>query len=524
MRLRHLLTVLSLVSVLALLPGPAVAVPSLTNLVAPLNALSTAFSNGAKAWEALSGFRGPFSPVGAAIGLGIGIGLYELCDNLNCYQYLPGENLPYPAVPGWSDPDTPPASVPGTSNYTYYDSRGWIKGTFTDPAAACVQFCANAYGPTVTECLPRSGYSNPDGSGYYDCNGPGGCNCIIAVSSASTTCGTCYVDDGKGHCLLQSACPNGAKAQWPSDGKPTYRAGRTGWVAAERDPDVGTHQDTRTGADAHANSVRETIKPTPDGGADYVRDTESVGSDGKPVVNRDQVHTDANGNVTSSTTTSYNNTTITNVDNTTGAGTTIDTSSLNQEATQQRVAAASEATKTNTDAVKQDVALSRVAVEGAKVDLAAIRGDSAASRASLDSIDRTLKAQPTVDIRGLDLEVTQQRVATATEAAKESLDNLDKKLIKDTTKYGQVPQIDDFDTTWQIFIQKVQTGPLGAMFLVSASEPSGGCVTYPVDLAWFNRAFVIDQHCTIWAEVSPTIASFMPYVWSLIAVFILFSA
>ncbi|MEW6038411.1 MAG: hypothetical protein AB1648_09205 [Pseudomonadota bacterium] len=523
MRLRYLLAVLIWLLV-GLLPLRAVAVPSLTNLVAPFNALSAAFSNGAKSWEALSGFRGPFSPVSAVIGLGIGIGLYELCDEFKCYRYLPGEDIPWPAVPGWSDPDTPPASVPGSVNYTYYDGRGWIKGTFSDPASACLNFCAGAYGPSVTECRPRDSGWKPGQSGYFDCNGPGGCNCVISVTSATTVCDTCYVHDGKGHCLLQSSCPNGAKAQWPSDGVPTYRCGRGGCNAADRDPDVGTHQETRSGTDRHANPVRETIKPTPDGGADYVRDTESVGADGKPVVNRDRVHTDRHGKVTDSNTATYPNTTLNNVNNNTGAGTAIDTSGLNQEATQQRVASATEATKTNTDAVKQDVALSRVAVEGARVDLAAIRGDTAASRAALQSLDRKASAQPTIDIRGLNLEVTQQRVATATEAAQQSLDNLDKKLTKDTTKYGQVPKIDDFSTSWQFFLRKVQTGPLGSMFQVSASEPAGGCVTYPVDLAWFNRSFVIDQHCTVWAQVSPTIASFMPYVWSIIAVFILFSA
>ncbi|MDD2768065.1 MAG: hypothetical protein PHT19_04995, partial [Methylococcus sp.] len=319
--------------------------------------------------------------------------------------------------------------------------------------------------------------------------------------------------------------PNGAKAQWPSDGKPTIRCGRSGCVAADRDPDTGTHQETRTGTDAHSNSVRETIKGTADGGADYVRDSESVDAKGNPSVDRDIVHTDANGNVVSSTTNNFPNTTINNVNNNTGTGSqAIDTSSLDQEATQQRVAAATEATRANTDAAKQDIALSRVAVEGAKVNLDAIKADSAASRASLDSIDKTLKAQPTLDIRGLDLEVTQQRVAVAAEAAQQSLDSLDKKMVKDTTKFGQVPQIDDFATSWQLFSDKIQAGPLGSMFQVSASEPSGSCPTFPVDTSYFGRTLVIDQHCTIWSEVAPVISSYMPYVWSILAVFILFSA
>ena len=311
--------VVSPVLLLALfLPGTASAVP-LGNIIGAMGAVTSA---GASALSAIGGFRGNLSPF-SPLGIGAAVLAYCLSDTSHCWNVVPGTKNKPPAPKGWSDPDTPPIT-----------------------GSPCYSAAGSCYGDINSACG-----AIPLVSGWkfvYALNGV----CYNSYNGASPTaslkpsvmCPSYYSWNGS-TCILSSNPADQARVPWPSDGQPTIVQGAGGLAPASRDPDpptavlpsdtqappaAGEPSITRSGVDSAGNPTQEQVIATGDGGTDVIRWTESQNpSTGQSVVQKDTIHTDANGNVTSQNTTIYNNTTINNINN----GKTADTSGLATEGT-----------------------------------------------------------------------------------------------------------------------------------------------------------------------------------------------
>jgi len=282
--------------------------------------------------QALTGFRGAFTPMNIGMAVGTYVIISTIGDGVNTLRAQMGSALPaaqLPPVTGWATPETPPATQLTNVTYTYN---------------------AVLYGSLELACKAYS-----DASGL-----PNGVSVVVV---AAPRCNYTRISDGQittyYQPLVTSACPSGytasgsscalttpAAAQWPSDGIPTLKNNGTAYVPHPRDTTDNIGQPatsspyTRTGKDAYNNPIKESLTPNVAGGTDYQRDTEGVSpSTGEPMVQRDKFSTDSTGLVLNKSTTQYSNSTISNV-NTTNSQTVnpaVDTSSLSKETTSQAI-------------------------------------------------------------------------------------------------------------------------------------------------------------------------------------------
>jgi len=259
----------------------------------------------ATTFQALGAFRANPYALAATVGVGLALTAIEISDTSGSKaDFLPGSAANPPFTPaGWSTVETPPSTAPMGVSFSgaapYYPSA----------TQACSARCA-ATGKAMT---------GVDGGGNCQCSGTG----WGPSYAAPTGYGACV----SGTCQLQTP----SAVQWPSDGVPTYRpdpAGTGNWVPHPRDPDVlsgvtpSGGLTTREGKDQYGNPVREIVTVTPDKGSDYERHTESPNpTTGLPKVQVDKIHSDQNGNVTSATTQTMENTKLANSSTNQGNGT-----------------------------------------------------------------------------------------------------------------------------------------------------------------------------------------------------------
>lgn len=265
-------------------------------------------------------FRGSLIPV-----VGTGLALYEVAkiikiayDATQSDNIVPGvNNSTIPTPHGWSDPNTPPGSLPANVN--------------TQPLQSYCDSQFGGYCPVLSPYGPS-----------YLCKGESGNTCgDVPDNLIQATCPTGYTL-ANGLCNLSQS----SDVKWPSDGQSTITQQPDGTFKAHpRDPDSpagnidGQTTVTQNGQDEFGNTVQQTYKSTPDGGMDVIRRLETKNEQGQNVVQEDTTHFDSTGQVTQSFQNTYNNTTINNIDQNSNGGSTqtIDVSGLNQEATQQQV-------------------------------------------------------------------------------------------------------------------------------------------------------------------------------------------
>lgn len=258
------------------------------------------------ALQALSGFRGAFTPLNLGLTVGTTLVSYSLSDAINRYRFQSGSSSTLPVPQGWSNADTPPLTVPIT-----YSSTG---GTgFSTREEACIAsadttpYFNTPYLSTPTSCVKTA---NQSGINYGYTAGT-----IYSSSPIWSACPTGY-SNVSNTCVLSTS----STVKWPSDGQPTYYQPTPGanWTAHPRDPDTATitasNTFTRTGTDTYGNPVSESISTNAQGGTDYVRQTQSQNATtGQPMVQRDTITTNQAGDITNTTSNVYNNSTINNV-------------------------------------------------------------------------------------------------------------------------------------------------------------------------------------------------------------------
>ncbi len=225
-------------------------------------------------------------------------------DGINALRMEMANPLPANLSPaGWSDSETPPS----TTSQTNYCAFGGVK--YADHVAASNAACASV-GRTA-------GYQNSCGSflcwtGSVWVSGPAGVTVVPMCSPG-------YTQNGSTCTLTQPSA-----AMYPSDGKASYKPVNNVLTPNPRDPDnIGMPSGTitRRGTDTYNNPVVETISSNGTNGYKYSCDSESVNqTTSLPSVQSDQYTVNSSGQVTSSTSNTYNNTTLTTV-NPTPSGT-----------------------------------------------------------------------------------------------------------------------------------------------------------------------------------------------------------
>ena len=303
-----------------------------SSYAAPLNATKigavwTTTPVAETAFQALQGFRGAFTPINLGMSVGTYVIISTIGDGINAIRAEMANPLPSANSPaGWSNSETPP-SVSSISNS--YSPVGY-SGTYASGQAACNSVTSSSY-------IYEPGWCSYAASGYH----------AFQVSITSS-CPVGYTLSG-GQCNLTNA----AAVMYPSDGRSSVKPVLGVLTPNPRDPDnTGLQWSspyTRTGTDTFNNPVSETITSNAANGIDYSRDTQGVNpATGEPMVQRDKYSTDANGQVTSTTSITYNNSTINNV-NTTAPTTPTDVALLSKESTQQQIKTLLTPPQTNPD-------------------------------------------------------------------------------------------------------------------------------------------------------------------------------
>jgi len=294
------------------------------------------------AFQALTGFRGAFTPMNIGMAVGTYVIISTIGDGINALRVQMASPLPAAQSPaGWSNSESPPTT---SGKSTYYLSS--VNNTHWPTLdQACAAFLANNTPSYTTYQI------NVPSAGYCQIKQPGGAVYNQFISTG-TECQAGYTYSAP-NCILS----NPAVVKWPSDGKPTISPVGGILTPNPRDPDntpdLGAGPVHRIGTDQYNNPVEETITSNPANGIDYKRDTQSVNPQtGESLVQRDQYSTDSTGKITSSTSNVYNNSSISNVNMTATPQTTVDTSSLATDAT---------LTSTNTklEAIKTDLEMTK---------------------------------------------------------------------------------------------------------------------------------------------------------------------
>lgn len=268
------------------------------------------------AFQALTQFRGQFTPVNIAVTALNVLLITKIGDGINALRVQMASPLPAAQSPvGWADSESPPATANQSTNYTF-NSQIYTSATLCPGLA-------NLYGwntlinsgnyhmaTTFTTGQICTLWRNSDNY-MMEQHGP-----IVGV----ITCAPGYTASGA-NCNLTSP----AAVQWPSDGVASVKPVNGVITPVARDPDntgftVGDI--SRTGTDSYNNPVKETVTANGQNGYDYKRDTQSINpTTGEPTVQRDQYSVNGTGQVTSITSNTYNNSTVSNVNTTPSAST-----------------------------------------------------------------------------------------------------------------------------------------------------------------------------------------------------------
>ena len=272
-------------------------------------------------WQALQGFRGAFTPINIGMAVGTYVIISTIGDGVNALRAQMAAPLTGAQAPaGWTNSETPPATAAYTTQYKAlnYATGGYVLGPYSTGQAAC-----EATGATTN---PPYYYGHP---AYV---APTNCGSNNGWVQVQTACATGYTLSG-GTCNLTTP----AAVQWPSDGKATVQPVNGVLTPNSRDPDnsgITAGPIDRIGTDSYGNPVHESITSNTANGIDYRRDSQSVNpTTGEPTVQRDQYSTNSSGQVTSVTSNTYNNSTVSNVSTTNNAATQTDTSALAKEST-----------------------------------------------------------------------------------------------------------------------------------------------------------------------------------------------
>jgi len=268
------------------------------------------------AWQALSQFRGQFTPVNVLVVAANVVLINKIGDGINALRAEMASPLPAAQSPvGWATSETPPSVGTLTATYTY--------SGYSSPDAYCAANYASGWLSVLRNAPADYGCINPANSSDIR---SGSSNKVASSSSCEA-----------GYTLSGSTCnlTTPAAVKWPSDGIPTVKPINGVLTPAPRDPDntgLSPGNIERTGTDDYGNPVRESVSTNAQNWIDYKRDSQSVNPvTGEPQVQRDQFTTDQNGVVQSSTSNIYNNSTISNVSTSTVAPT--DISTLAKDAT-----------------------------------------------------------------------------------------------------------------------------------------------------------------------------------------------
>jgi hypothetical protein len=251
-------------------------------------------------------------PWASAISIGLTISRLLLEDPAgNGVIVRPGSDVPYPDVPGWPDPNSPPSSAPicyvsvvgqpcqPTREAACKSTREWATGFWNYDAALSADATCRG---TPTPLGVEHGYTAGQ---VYAWGGHNGGSCPAGYTPVGDVC----------------ELTDAPAAKWPSDGVPTIEPTGSGWQGAQRDPDpitpglINGPDLVRSGADSYGNPQRETWHNNGDGTITGKQVTQGQTDEGTTYVNEKGITIDSGGNVTTITNTTTNNTTINNYTN-----------------------------------------------------------------------------------------------------------------------------------------------------------------------------------------------------------------
>jgi hypothetical protein len=271
------------------------------------------------AFQALTQFRGQFTPVNIAVTALNVLLITKIGDGINALRVQMASPLPAAYAPvGWADAETPTTTSNLIQNFA---TTSW-GGNYPSAQLACNKACtANSAASSL--CV----VAGTTCTLYWPA---GTVRASSAITQGADSCAAGYTLQS-GSCNLTNA----AATQWPSDGVGTVRPVNGVLTPNAHDPDnsgIVAGDISRTGTDSYNNPVKETVKANGQNGYDYLRDTQSINTTtGEPTVQRDQYSIDGSGQVTSVTSNTYNNSTVSSVNTTTQGQT--DVSMLAKDAT-----------------------------------------------------------------------------------------------------------------------------------------------------------------------------------------------
>jgi hypothetical protein len=260
--------------------------------VGPANIYGLGSTAATIATSTLTGLKAPFSwPAIVASATVYGLIELQKASPWKGILFQPGDKVALPTPPGWTDPNTPPGSIPTQNTYDGYPTAE--DACKTSPYYNIYGFEGITGSSTLGVCQPGSYMSFP----------------IVQ------SCPTGYSVTGS-TCTLTDA----TAAQWPSDGKPTYEQDAShNWQPNPKDTDTitdgptGSNEFTTKGEDEHGNPVKESYKTRPDGGTEYNRWTQTVNNNGQDTVYQETIVFNDQGQITNIYQNTYNNQTIDNV-------------------------------------------------------------------------------------------------------------------------------------------------------------------------------------------------------------------
>lgn len=267
-----------------------------------------------------------FGPISAAI-VGLSMAYLAVKDDNNSVTVMGGANQPSTSIPPSSTPATSPPTTQCFVNNTT---------TTTDCSTACQQSYPNdnnRNGPLYADSTNSCHYHNGDRIGGSVAGaGTSTCPPNTTYNSSLDIC------QSPAYNFTNNDGPVLKPSQYTSNGN-----GTTSFVpfgGSPVSPSLPSSVDPiqRTGVDENGNLVNETIAPNTQSGIDYTRQVQTTNSvTNAPQVNEFKLSTDQAGTVTAANTTVYNNSTLTTINNNKTTTQSLDTSSLNQEATQQKI-------------------------------------------------------------------------------------------------------------------------------------------------------------------------------------------
>lgn len=445
------------------------------------------------------------------------------------------------AVPGWNDPNTPPA----TSSMVYSSQSFAVPDvyyTFSSASALCNHALAYAIArwPTL---VPFVLYANT-------WNGTNGL-CVLHDKygtegdyGISYTCAAGYSTNGSGGCNLA----NPSAVLWPSDGIASVDSTGTGWQNNPQEQDnvtvpSGTTLFNNTYYDQFGNKVHEWATANSSGGTDFHQQVE-ITNTSESSVQEQGVSTNSTGNVTNVWNIAYPNTTISNITNnitTPNVASVQFPSGLMLDTTGQTIhtdihgVAGGAAHPTNDWLwyLDTDVSSVNTGVQALNTTLGITNTDLAAIQSATSALQTPLQSNVTAtqglhtDLTSLNAGVTS--VNTNLGTLNSSVQNVQGKLDTlhaDLTQAGTKPTWTDaptFQASLETFMTAIRSGGLiGAVSSIVIPSSSGTCPTGTTQL--FGATQVWDVQCTLWDSVSSLLIPVFLAGWALYGLKVLMSA